>query len=308
MMKETDRRQEDPHPSIPMSGKIAASECHCFEKRTHGRKVTNDEEETTTTEEDSGLWELSFLFEADLPSRRERFHFETDAGKRLEIVLDSADDEPGALQSGQYLWPASQVLAKYFVQTYARAAPSLVVELGAGCGLCACTAWQLWSNSLHCLVVTDRDPGALERARNNHETTLEELLDQNSETEDALNATINNLGSTPTFFETLEWGNTHDTQIVQDMMAEYSLPTQRHTDFVLGSDLIYDISVVEPLLQTVLILLTGGANGRFLLAQSFVFDPSTEEEIDRCCAEFGLARRSVYEDASHSRIQEFQLA
>ena len=65
--------------------------------------------------------------------------------------------------------------------------------------------------------------------------------------------------------------------------------------------------MVEPLLQTVLILLTGGANGRFLLAQSFVFDPSTEEEIDRCCAEFGLARRSVYEDASHNRIQEFQL-
>mmetsp|Transcript_6780 Transcript_6780/g.8786 ORF Transcript_6780/g.8786 Transcript_6780/m.8786 type:complete len:318 (-) Transcript_6780:180-1133(-) len=275
---------------------------------------TTGEEDTTTTDEGSGSWELSFMFEAELPLRREQYQFETPDGRRLKVVLDTADDEPGALQSGHYIWPASKLLADYLVENYYNLpqqqqllSPAVVVELGAGCSLCSCTAWQLWAQALQCLVVTDHDPGTLERARNNHETTLEDLLDKES-SEDDLNATINNIGSIPTCFEPLEWGSARDLQAVQDLIAEHSVPMQHHANYVLGSDLIYDITVVEPLLVTAHTLLKDGGHGVFLLAQSFTFDEETEIEIERCCQELGFSRKTVMEeDEGNHRIQEFCL-
>uniref|UniRef100_A0A7S2YFJ5 Calmodulin-lysine N-methyltransferase n=1 Tax=Entomoneis paludosa TaxID=265537 RepID=A0A7S2YFJ5_9STRA len=157
---------------------------------------------------------------------------------------------------------------------------------------------------MQCVMVSDHDVSTLERARNNHETTLENLLDTTCTTEDDLNATINSVGSIPLCFESLEWGNSQDLRLVQDAIAEHSVPRQRHADLILGSDVIYDTSVVEPLLRTVQALL--GGNGRFLLAQSFAFDQETEVEMDRCCEEMGLKRTIVLdEQEGDHRIQEF---
>jgi len=75
--------------------------------------------------------------------------------------------------------------------------------LGAGCALLSLTALQLWHDSLQCVVVTDHDPGALERAKDNRETTLEDLL-ESTETEEEQLDCINGLASIPILFETLE--------------------------------------------------------------------------------------------------------
>mmetsp|Transcript_6704 Transcript_6704/g.18780 ORF Transcript_6704/g.18780 Transcript_6704/m.18780 type:complete len:333 (+) Transcript_6704:219-1217(+) len=308
-------------------------------------KPFNEEEEeeeedttTTTTEEgssgggsssSSSHWELSFLFEAEQPSKRERHAFATpDESQTIEVVLDTADDEPGATQSGNYLWPAAETLARYLVQNYSsnnnyknnNQQPAVVVELGAGNALVSIAAWQLWATSLQCLIVTDHDPSTLERARNNHETTLEELLDSHHcANEDDEFTTINNIGSIPTHFEQLDWNHgQYDVKYVQELIMEHSVPAQTKADTVLGSDLIYHASVVEPLFQTAVLLLMGGgvndkktntttaSRGRFLLSQSFAYDGETELEIERCCHELGLTRTVLWEDqGGKNRILQF---
>ena len=92
---------------------------------------------------------------------------------------------------------------------------------------------------------------------------------------------------------------------------------------VLGSDLIYDCTVVRPLLETVQqLLLQGGPrqqqrgsnndkhdnlssssaspnsknhSSRFVLSQSFAFDERTEQEINDCCHDLGLTRSVLLE-------------
>merc|ERR1719491_1362829 len=59
-------------------------------------------------------------------------------------VIRAVDDDPGALQSGHYLWPAAPALAQHLVDCYGRGSNSgesgigrnwNIIELGAGCGL-----------------------------------------------------------------------------------------------------------------------------------------------------------------------------
>ena len=306
--------------------------CACESVPTIARASDTEEEDETDAgaiveenedDDDDGMLELGFMFEGGQPTRRERFQWEVPDGLRsIEVTLDIADDDPGAVQSGHYLWPAAHLLANYLVQHYCPGSdnsrilgndssslpqPIVVVELGAGCALCSCVAWQLWANTLQCLVITDHDPGTLERARNNHETTLETLLDKDFMSEDDFNSTINNLGSIPTNFESLEWGNVKEMVQVQAIMAEHSVPSQRHADYILGSDLIYDVAVVEPLFRTAHQFLQSG-KGRFLLSQSFAYEKATEDEIQRCCRQLGFNRTTLVEeqDGKH-KIQEFYL-
>ncbi|KAL7581049.1 hypothetical protein ACA910_005852 [Epithemia clementina (nom. ined.)] len=335
----------------PTIGKVSDTEDEEEEEQTRAivAAMAQPHEEESSTITDKDMLELGFMFEGGQPTRREHFQWITADGRNIEVTLDVADDDPGAVQSGHYLWPAATLLANYLVQYYsniprqqqqqqqqqvpfdgkeqpALPLPVVVVELGAGCALCSCVAWQLWANTLQCMVLTDHDPGTLERARNNHETTLENLLDKNCLTEDDMHATINHLGSIPTHFEILEWGCAREAESIQDWVVEHSIPSQRSADYILGSDLIYDAAVVEPLFQTVQQLLGGnhnttnnnGANhnknynnstvGRFLLAQSFVYNKATEQEIDRCCQEMGFCRNILLEDKHGAhRIQEFYL-
>lgn len=138
----------------------------------------------------------------------------------VRVALHVVDDEPGALQSGHYLWPGAPALAEYLVQqhqttTLAKSAlqqPRNVLELGAGSALLSLTALQLMRESLQCLVVSDHDPGTLERARDNYETTLEDLL-ESTETEEEQMDCINGLASIPVMFESLEWGDDDDTAL-----------------------------------------------------------------------------------------------
>lgn len=311
---------------------------------------TNNKIDVDNDDDDEGFFaEVGFMFESNQPMRLERFQWsvpeneqtvpqpsESDAmgtsetktkSRRISVALHVADDIPGAVQSGHYLWPAAEFLCDYLVERYSRSIRDqqnddwhrqavTVLELGAGCALVTLTVLQLWQETLQCLCVTDHDRGTLERARDNLETTVQSLLegenvdDDEEEEEDHLLATINDIVSIPVEFEALEWGDLEAvdsllTHVIQshvvantdhdrnnnDIFANSTATTTACVSVVLGSDLIYCAPVVEPLFRTAAQLIgTGPGSGRFLLSQSFAYDSATEAEIDRVCSSLGLCR------------------
>jgi hypothetical protein len=289
--------------------------------------------------------------------------------RRVQVSMHVvADETPGALQSGHYLWPGAKLLASYLVanagargkdtagadteagttesteQQRLPPPPTSIVELGSGCALASLTALQIWQESLRLVVVTDHDPGTLVRARDNLESTLQGVLDESEsslsvdgiggdgdgddvDNDAMLNDTINCLASIPVLFEPLEWGSADDAERVLRLLHEHSCccssSSQRveRVDLVLGSDLLYCPTVVEPLLRTASSLLLGNnsgssnnnnnsdgdTTGRFVLAQSCMGGgagngdhecDAVEEEIDRVCNNLNLTRTVLYDHQS----------
>jgi hypothetical protein len=143
--------------------------------------------------------------------------------------------------------------------------------------------------------VTDHDPGVLARARDNLETTLQTILDDEAGDDDErLNAIINSVASIPVLFESLEWGDAQAMESVQRAWQQHEVDLER-VDLILGSDLIYDPKVVEPLFQTAMQL-----GKRFVLSQSFRYDANTEQEIDQICQALNLRRTILYEPQTHA--------
>ena len=246
-------------------------------------------------------WPLSPSTHADSPSRGK-------PKKPIHVAIHVVDDEPGAIQSGHYLWPASPALCDFVIshfqqqQKYHR--PKSILELGAGCGLVSLVALQLFASTCQCLVVTDHDPGTLQRARDNHETTLEELYER-AETEEEQYDCINRLGSIPVHFLNLVWGK--PVSLIEETVNEHD---EEAFDLILGSDLIYDTGVVRPLLETAgQLLSTTRPDAKFLLSQSFVYDDGTETEIDTVAAQLQLERvihKDTLAEQGGIRIQEFR--
>ena len=192
------------------------------------------------------------------------------------------------------------------IQVESKLCPKSIVELGAGCALVSLVALQLYEEHVQQLVVTDHDPGTLERARDNHEETLEELYER-AETEEEQFQVINRLGSIPVAFESLEWGRAEGAKQIKNLLVDNNLEPPLF-DLVLGSDLIYCTDVVEPLLTTASMIMNKVGAAKFLLSQSFVYDQATEDAIDEVCADLKL-ERIVHEDKlteKGARIQEFR--
>lgn len=263
--------------------------------------------------DDIGLGEVGFMFDSYLPTTARHLEWQIPGRvKPVHVVLQTVDGEPGALQSGHYLWPAAELLIDFILGKlqstdgatetsyyYSQHKPSSLVELGAGCALASIAALQIWQSSLQCAVITDHDPGVLERARDNSETTIQSILEQ-STTDSDLNSCINNLASIPVCFEQLEWGKEDEYSRVLELLAEHIIPPTTKADLVLGSDVIYDANVA-PLIETAMAL-----GNRLLLAQSFAYNEETEREIDRICQQMQLERRILYvSENGERRVQEF---
>jgi predicted nicotinamide N-methyase len=276
-------------------------------------------------EDDAMYADLGFMFEGSHASTLKHFDYQrttkgpgtnnNNNNKPIRIALKVVDDEPGGVQSGHYLWPASPALCEYMIQVESKLRPKGIIELGAGCALVSLVALQLYQEYVRQLVVTDHDPGTLERARDNHEETLEELYER-AETEEEQFQVINRLGSIPVAFESLEWGQAEGVKKIQKSVVDKNNLEPPLFDLVLGSDLIYCTDVVEPLLTTASMFMNnsnnnkddGAAAAKFLLSQSFVYDQATEETIDEVCTKLKL-ERIVHQDKlseKGARIQEFR--
>jgi predicted nicotinamide N-methyase len=175
------------------------------------------------------------------------------------------------------VWPAATALAQHLVdRPFDSPPPETALELGAGCGLVSLVALQVYD--LKQLVLTDHDPTTLQRAQLNYQATCRQLA-QRPETVVA--------------FELLTWG---DEPAAKELLASESVKF----DLIFGSDLIYDASVVTPLLKTVSWLLASG--GKFVYSQSFEYDKITNLEQDAACAELGLqqSRTPLHQNREHA--------
>ena len=81
----------------------------------------------------------------------------------------------------------------------------------------------------------------------------------------------------------------------------WGLPSEERFALVVGSDLIYDPGVVEPLITTAAASLAPG--GRFVLAQSFALGDASSKALADACAEHKLALE-VVEEAGEARVWE----
>jgi predicted nicotinamide N-methyase len=248
--------------------------------------------ESPSDEDTFDYAEIGFLFEGSEESKRKHYEFHNEF-LEVRLALNVVDNEPGAVQSGHYLWPGALALGEYLLER-SSLQPKTVLELGSGCALVSLTALQVFS-SIQYLVITDHDPGTLQRAKDNHNATLEYLDD------DSL---VRRILHVPTQFEIMVWGDLEAAMgIASNLKHDVSL---EKFDLILGSDLIYDRDVVRPLLQTVSYMLE--ANGIFLLSQSFIYDDTTERNIDELCSQLKLKRIILHDDLcldGGSKIQEF---
>jgi predicted nicotinamide N-methyase len=232
------------------------------------------------------------------------------AAFRVQVVAHSIDEEPGAVQSGHYLWPGARILVNYLVDNHHQhheAAPAIssMVELGSGCAVSTLACLQLYQSTVQVAVCTDHDPGVLERARDGYESTMEHLF-STTENEDELNDMINCLASIPVLFEPLEWGSARDAESISSILKQHTVDESDRCDVVLGSDLIYSSDVVLPLLTTASLLLNE-STGRFVLSQSFAYDEQAEAAIAGACERLGLVRTILWQnDTGEERVQEFR--
>ena len=241
---------------------------------------------------DDHFADIGFMFEGSEASTLKHYEFQYGTAT-VKIALHVVDEDPGAVQSGHYLWPGAPALAEYLLQR-SSLQPAAVLELGAGCALASITALQVFP-SIQYLVATDHDPGTLERAEGNHDATLEYLGDERF---------AERLLIVPVRFHSLSWG---DKVGASDLLSDLqNHQPNKKFDMVLGSDLIYDKDVVEPLFTTVSLVMEKG--GRFLLSQSFVYDDATEGLIERLCVIHGLIRTLISDNLSSDggvKLQEF---
>ena len=249
-------------------------------------------------EDDDDLYaEAGFMFDAAQPTTRMEFKFNRKPNnsqdaheKQITMLLDCIDDDPGSVQSGHYVWPASPALAQYLLDDYSAniritTKTTNIIELGCGCGLAGLMALHLHSPNSR-IIFTDHDPGTLNRARVNFETNKSHF--KSSSTCEPL-----------AYFEHLAWGDQNQVESFMQVKGITGF------DIVLGSDLIYSMDVVSPLLQTVAQLLQHSM-GIMFLSQSFIYDDATEECIESCCAQLHLTRKIIIDllDGNQHRTDE----
>ncbi|CAI5737345.1 unnamed protein product [Hyaloperonospora brassicae] len=232
------------------------------------------------------LTDVGFMFDACL----ERVTCRYDYGDRADVsvLLTYTKDEPGALQSGHYVWPAAPALCQYLVQHRA-SLPSgpTVVELGAGCGLTGLVVAQLRPHAV--VTFTDHDPGVLK------------VIEHNVQQQERVQATC--------YTQSLRWGPDGMQEIQALVHGQRGQQTgggeTRHTQLIVASDVIYAHEVVALLFWTVDRLLS--TSGVWLMCSSFRYDDATEHEIDTQSLKWGL-KREILECSLHeggTRIQRF---
>ena len=191
----------------------------------------------------------------------------------LTVSVRCIDDKPGALQSGQFLWPGASVLGEH-LESHASAlfpsplsspeSPAQILELGAGCGLVGLVCAHLNSRGaflpnacFDTIVFTDHDPGAL--------ALVQEAVALLPEACAA---------STRFVAEHLEWGEISGFSTHPQHQRRYGL--------IVASDVFYSDTVVNPLLLTVKNLLLN-PQSVFLMMTSIEEPPEIQSATEKSC-------------------------
>ncbi len=163
----------------------------------------------------------------------------------ITITFKLIGDQPGHVQSGQYLWPAATAAGYHLIEHWEILKSENVIELGSGCGVTGLVSSKL--SETKSVIFTDYDPGSLELIKEN--------------------ISLNENDRTAVCSEhLLEWGQ----PVPESVKQQHQYP-QQGFKLILGSDLLYCMGVVEPLFRTVDELLCA-EGGVFMLTTSFALD------------------------------------
>jgi predicted nicotinamide N-methyase len=188
-------------------------------------------------DEEDGLGAIGFMFDS-MHSRKRKSIVVCDKDPSIMVTLSLIGEDPGHVQSGQYLWPAALFAARHLIRNWDIVGRATVIELGSGCGLAGLVSAMLPSSRL--VVLTDYDPGCLSLLQDNLKINRED----------------GNIIADVRIFP-LEWGK-----------PSAQVEIENGYELVIGTDLLYCVEVVRPLLTSVAHLINK-LNGLFILVSSF---------------------------------------
>jgi len=261
------------------------------------------------------LGSIGFMFDAEHEKIRKEIIFNNDNNdnNEIKIILNTIGDDPGHVQSGQYVWPASIASGNYFLsiassllikQCYRN---GCVLELGAGCGLAGLLISKF--DNINTVIFTDYDHGTLQLLYENVIINNDIYKDKNIS--DNIIRCIDNDNVKKTYIiDYLEWGK--------------DIPKwDNYINIIIGADLLYCSDVVEPLIKTVskvfkhnddiLLKKFNDDNNKlekslFILVSSFDTGNDVENEMIRCLNLYGFKSTIIQElIGNHCKIQHIEL-
>ncbi|DAZ94649.1 TPA: hypothetical protein N0F65_000929 [Lagenidium giganteum] len=236
------------------------------------------------------LADADFLFDTGVETVTCRF----DYGDNVSVLLSYAKDEPGAAQSGHYVWPAAPALCRYLQQHPTVIPKGTIVELGTM--RVPIDETQTWVGIPDVnmdlqpaarVIFTDHDPGVLKTIA--HNVKQQERPQATCQT------------------QALRWGPDGAEEIAA--LEALQQTGQQSTAMIVGTDVIYAREIVPLLFWTVDRLLSRATkDAMFLMCSSMSYDDSTEAEIEAQCVKYNLERHALAGDqpSDSTRICQFQ--
>ena len=271
----------------------------------------NDNDDDNDNDNDDSLGAIGFMFDAIHEKIKKEIVFDND----ITIVLNTIGDDPGHVQSGQYIWPASIASGQYYISIANNIIKQqcnndgCVLELGAGCGLAGLVMSKL--DSIKTVIFTDYDHGTLKLLHEN--ILINNSKNNNNVTTNSIQYIDDNNTITKNFIvDYLEWGK--------------DIPQWNHyVNIIIGADLLYCSDVVEPLIKTIskvfhnnniLLDTTSTTNNTttspkkclFILISSFDTGNDVDAEMIRCLHHYNFKCTTIQElNNSSCKIQHIEI-
>ena len=218
-----------------------------------------------------------YRFERHLDNSPLHRNLESNTESHKDIVLRGIKAENGQVISstGLTLWRASSILCNFLCRHYKTCIEKKsILELGAGIGLCGIVCYSM--GKCNRVVMTDGDTDVLESMRYNVQINIRPPEICNTIT--SLETDMDELLPC----RQLIWGQDQQLQDFKSYWGTF--------DVIIGSDIIYQEAIIDPLFQTVRDLLTPSS-----VQQGDLHNPATLEVILSSQSVFLLAyaRRNV---------------
>jgi predicted nicotinamide N-methyase len=223
---------------------------------------------------------IGFMFDAE----HHRVTKKVDFNNGLIIDLRLIGEDPGHVQSGQYLWPAAISASQHIIDNWINITNIIknyndptcnikkninILELGAGCGLAGLVSSKL--SNINRVIFTDYDPGSLQLIQENVDEDIKsnkycchcynkdfnDIINNNYFTEENKKKCQICKNEVNFVVEFLEWGTKIPIAIDQcfnklDSNNDSSNNSNIMTDnLIIGTDLLYCSQVVSLLLNSV---------------------------------------------------------